>query len=55
MKVSKLVLQAGVLTIYIFFPAYRYYALGAMIVHGIVSTVRSRRQQLALQNKQLEV
>lgn len=54
MKVSKLILQAGVLTVYIFFPAYRYYALGAMLAHGIVMTVRNHRQ-LAIQKKSLEV
>jgi len=44
MKVSKIILTAGALTIYIFFPTYRYYAFGAMILHQIVIAIKQKGQ-----------
>jgi hypothetical protein len=50
MKATKLILSVGALTVYIFFPAYRYYALGALIAHGIATSIKQHRQ-LAEQKK----
>lgn len=47
MTVSKLIVTVGVWTVYIFFPPYRYYALGAMVTHSVVQSIRQTRQQRA--------
>lgn len=51
MTVSKLIVTAGVWTVYIFFPPYRYYALSVMVAHSVAQSIAHTRQQRALLKK----